>query len=163
MRALAHNSSNISISNVQSALRIELFTLASTWRALWRVLCDKSSIERTYTSNHTVRTIQMITRPYDEGSWAERQEIPDVSSLLRLNKNRDKSAVARQMILTHHFRLDSTNIQVFVGMFPSVLPCAIEWICRDRIGLSLMYRVVRRIPSLERKGSETHHAARDKK
>ena len=66
-------------------------------------------------------------------------------SLLRLNINRDKTGVARQKILNSS---DSTNIQVLVGMSAPVLPCAIEWISRDRIGLSLMYSVVRGIPTL---------------
>ena len=118
------------------------------WRVLSRILCDKSSIERTYTSNHVLHTIRMIPRPYDEDSfsWAEQEGIPDdVSSLLRLNINRDKTGVAHQKILISS---DSTNIQVLVGMSAPVLPCAIEWICRDRIGLSLMYSVVRGIPTL---------------
>ncbi len=57
---------------------------------------------------------------------------------MRLNMNRDKTAVAHQKILTHHFPLDSTNIKVFVGMSAPVLPYAVEWICRDKIGLLLM-------------------------
>ena len=49
------------------------------WRALSRVLCDKASIEQIYTSNHTLCTIQMITRPFDEeSSYWNREEIPDM-------------------------------------------------------------------------------------
>jgi hypothetical protein len=54
----------------------------------------KSSIKRTYTSNHKLHTIWMIPCPYDEDSfsWAEQEGIPhDVSSQLRLNINCDKN------------------------------------------------------------------------
>ena len=123
------------------------------WRALSCVLCDKSSIERTYTSNHTLRTISLTTRRGEEEDYPSRWETPEipdhvVASLLRLNSERDKTVVARHKILTHHFHSDSTSIQVFVGMSASTLPHAMEWIGRDNLGFSLMYRVVRGIPSL---------------
>ena len=62
-----------------------------------------------------------------------------MASLLWLNKNPDKTKVARQKILTHHFPSDSTNIQVFVGMSVSTLHHAMEWIGKDNLGCSLMY------------------------
>ena len=42
----------------------------------------------------------------------------------------------------------STNIQVFVDMTTTMLPSAIEWIGRDKFGFSLMYDVIRAIPTL---------------
>ena len=42
----------------------------------------------------------------------------------------------------------STNIQVFVNMTTTMLPSAIEWIGRDKFGFTLMYDVIRAIPTL---------------
>ncbi len=42
----------------------------------------------------------------------------------------------------------STNIQVFVDTTTTMLPSAIEWIGRDKFGFSLMYDVIRAIPTL---------------
>lgn len=82
------------------------------WGVLSCVLCDKSSIQRTYTSNHTLREIDLSTRPADEENTSYKtKEIPDhVASLLRMNSERNKTVVARHKILTHHFSLGSTNI-----------------------------------------------------
>jgi hypothetical protein len=108
------------------------------WKLLSWVLCDKSSILDTFTSNHTLRRIDLSTRPADDpddfGTYLNREEIPDhVASLLRLNSERNKAVVARHKILTYQFPSGSTNIQVFVGMTASTLPHAMEWIARDYV------------------------------
>jgi Ran GTPase-activating protein (RanGAP) involved in mRNA processing and transport len=117
-----------------------------SWAALSHALCDETSIENTYSSNHTLHTLEK----FDD----VRAEIPDnLSTLLRLNKNQDKSSVRRQKILIHHFHgtVRGTvvkGIPKINGMSRSTLPSALEWIGRDALGFSVMYKVVRGIPTL---------------
>ena len=68
-----------------------------SWNALSCVLCDKSSIETTYSSNHTLHTIEKT-----DGMRMEVRD--DLSSSLCLNKIEDKADVVRQKILAHHFQ-----------------------------------------------------------
>ena len=115
-----------------------------SWVALSRVVCDKSTIESTYLSNHTLNKVEKL-----DGRDLVREAIPDeLASYLTLNKHRGKAAVARQKILAYHFSAESANIHVFDGMSVLMLPHAIEWIGRDGLGISLMYEVARGIPSL---------------
>ena len=115
-----------------------------SWVALSRVVCDKSTIESTYLSNHTLNKIEKL-----DGRDLVREAIPDeLASYLTLNKHPGKAAVARQKILAYHFPAESANIQVFDGMSVLMLPHAIEWIGRDGLGISLMYKVAQGIPSL---------------
>jgi Ran GTPase-activating protein (RanGAP) involved in mRNA processing and transport len=117
-----------------------------SWAALSHALCNKSSIENTFSSNHTLHTL--------EKSDDVRAEIPeDLSMLLRLNKNLDKASVRRQKILIHHFHETVRGTVVkgipkINGMSRSTLPSALEWMGRDALGFSVMYKVVRGIPTL---------------
>jgi hypothetical protein len=104
-----------------------------SWADLSHALCDETSIENTYSSNHTLHTLEKF------GRRNVRAEIPDhLSALLRLNKNQDKSSVRRQ----------KKGIPNINGLNRSTLPSALEWIGRDTVGFSLMYNVVRGIPKL---------------
>jgi hypothetical protein len=117
-----------------------------SWAALSHALCDESSIENTYSSNHTLHTLEK----FDDF----RAEIPDdLSSLLHLNKNLDKASVRRQKILIRHFHRAARGVVVkgipkINGLRRSTLPSALEWIGRDVLGFSVMYNVVRGIPAL---------------
>jgi hypothetical protein len=112
-----------------------------SWAALSHALCNESSIENTYSSNHTLHTLEK----FDD----VRAEIPDnLSTLLRLNKNQDKSSVRRQKILIHLCGVLVKGIPKINGMSRSTLPSALEWIGRDALGFSVMYKVVRGIPTL---------------
>eukprot|EP00571_Detonula_confervacea_P006377 CAMPEP_0172324414 /NCGR_PEP_ID=MMETSP1058-20130122/51331_1 /TAXON_ID=83371 /ORGANISM="Detonula confervacea, Strain CCMP 353" /LENGTH=594 /DNA_ID=CAMNT_0013040689 /DNA_START=8 /DNA_END=1792 /DNA_ORIENTATION=+ len=114
-----------------------------SWAALSNTLCNKSSIERTYLSNHALRTVIPILSAIDLSS--------DLVALLHLNENSNKTEVARQKIMKHHFPHDGTNhtdIQVFIDMEMIVLPCAIAWIGRDDVGRSLLYHLLQSAPSL---------------
>ena len=115
------------------------------WELFDRVLCDKTSIVNTYTSNHTLCEFMIYGyfRDFrDEGGYSEVQE--HVDNLLLLNGNDNKGEVARQKILEHHFADESAdNINAFGSMPESVLVHAIEWIGRDEHGRSLMYEFVR--------------------
>jgi Ran GTPase-activating protein (RanGAP) involved in mRNA processing and transport len=60
----------------------------SSWAALSHALCDETSIENMYSSNHSLHTLENF------GRRNARALIPDhLSALLRLNKNQDKASV----------------------------------------------------------------------
>ena len=111
-------------------------------KAFTSVLCYGSSIERTYSSNHTLHTL----------SFAHTVRIPTkLARLLEINRNENKSAVARKKIIAYHFSSDEVDIQVFTGIALPVLPRAVEWIGQDATGFNLMYHVTRGIiPTLTR-------------
>ena len=89
-----------------------------SWEAFSTLVCNKTSIMDTYNSNHTLRDLC--------------DDIPDyLESYLELNKNEDKTEVARQKILQTHFSTcDSTNIQELLDMELEMMPAAISWIGR---------------------------------
>ena len=108
------------------------------WKDIARVLCDKTSIGSIYSSNHTLQELNIPHLAFPE----------EVVSLLAMNRNEDKSEVARQKILKHHFLAQGNNANVFSRMPEMMMPYAMEWIGRNRLGLSLMYNVVRDNPTL---------------
>ena len=59
-----------------------------------------------------------------------------------MNENENKVEVAREKILNSHFTGEAVDIGVFARMPEALLPHAIEWIGRDRLGFSLMYQFV---------------------
>jgi len=120
------------------------------WGAVSTLLCNKTSILKTYTSNHTLKEL---------GSHHDDMNLPDdLVSYLELNENKDKAEVARQKILQTHFTTeDSPKMQVLLDMALEVMPIAIEWIGKpthddwkgERVsGLSAMYNLTRRLPDL---------------
>ena len=104
------------------------------WTALSSTLCDKSSIERIYSSNHTLEGV----------GW----EPGELASSLQLNRNNNKAEVARQKILQYHFSGGNTKVEEFVNMKMKVLPQAMSWIGRDVEGFLLLYQVVHSMPTL---------------
>ena len=78
-----------------------------------------------------------------------RGDIPEeVDTLLQMNCNENKSDVARQKIIFHHFSGADASYEVFISMNTKLLPQAIRWIGRDELGFSLMYQSVRGVPFL---------------
>lgn len=113
----------------------------SMWGAISLTLCDGSTINSTFASNHILQKVSVRN--------GNEVEIPEeVASSLRMNSNRNKFEVARQKIIIHHFSGEGASIQVFANMEVNTLPNAIEWIGRDGIGLCLMHQFVRGMPSL---------------
>ena len=102
---------------------------ARGWTALANMLCNKSSLESIYNSNHTVTNIGHYGIPND------------LASYLRMNENDNKHEVARQKILKYHFADGDENIEKFVEMELAIIPYAIAWIGRDSTGHSLLYNV----------------------
>lgn len=110
-------------------------------KVLSRLLCDKASIDGTCASNHTF--CRLIT---------ERHLPPDISSLLKINENDNKSEVARHKILEQHFigrgNVGTVN-HVFASLPEIVLPLAIEYVGRNNNhGLTPMYNAVRGYPAM---------------
>jgi hypothetical protein len=131
---------NTSLTNLRIYINDRLRNISL--KAFTSVLCYGSSIERTYSSNHTLHTL----------SFAHTVRIPTkLARLLEINRNENKSAVANKKIIAYHFSSDEVDIQVFTGMAVPVLPRAVEWIGQDATGFNLMYHVTRGIlPTLTR-------------
>jgi len=123
----------------------DIFITGRGWAVITTLLCNKSSIVDTYHSNHTLCDVSAEVRP------------DDLLSYLELNKNEDKTEVARQKILQTHFSDDTTsNIQDLLGMDLEAMPIVMAWAGRPPVGwsgmnvsgLSLMYSLLRRVPDL---------------
>ena len=109
------------------------------WTALSHVLCDKSSIDVTYSSNHTLQKL-------DDGLGGIDHLPNDLVSLLDMNRNNTKAETARQKILEYHLLRDGVNVEAFVDMDVKVLPLAMAWIGRDRTGFQVLFRLLQNAP-----------------
>ena len=88
---------------------------AEAWATFSKLLCDTSSINSTYHSNHTLECL----------SWEEEQIPANVNALLALNRStEDKTQVAIKKITKHHQHFD---MQPFFEWDLKVLPIAINW------------------------------------
>ncbi len=115
------------------------------WTVLSRSLCDRSSIDRTYSSNHRFHSLDG-----EDDASSSIGGVPDeILSLLRMNRfEKNKAEVARKKILKCHFAEGGTNNHEFSRMPLTIMPVAIEWIGRHKSELSLMYNVIRELPTL---------------
>ena len=109
----------------------------SGWDALADLLCNKSSIDGILDSNHTLEAVRGPRSPDDR-----------VVSYLELNKKFNKFEVARRKIIQYYFINGEDNMQEFVDMELGLLPHAMRWTGRNYIGHSLLYQLVRSLPSL---------------
>ena len=108
------------------------------WEALCNVLCNKSSIDATFNSNHTLQRVFHPTFAVSDDS-----QLPsDLRDLLQLNRGSTKFESARRKILKVHFSGDF-SMQPFIDMDWKVLPHAVAWMARDEYGSSLLYQFVR--------------------
>lgn len=84
---------------------------------LSRVLCNSSSVDSTFTSNHNLNDVESINSfdAFDVEDFLDDQPQEDVHRYLAMNKNENKAEVARQKILEHHFS-QGADIQVFARM-----------------------------------------------
>jgi hypothetical protein len=118
------------------------------WRVLCRALCDNSSIDSTFCSNHVLHTIGLDITTVDADGW---QIVHDIKYLLEKNESaKRKEEAARQKILMYHFTGEESDVCVFTCMPETVLPNALEWIGRSRgtLTYSIMFHVVQSIPAL---------------
>ena len=118
------------------------------WSVLSRALCDKTSIERIFSSNHNLYMIAFFEDDELEDEWKDVAEWDNIVASLEMNKQSNRAVVAREKILTHHFAGGTTDMSVFARMPESILPFAMEWIGRNSLGYSLMYQFVGGFPLL---------------
>ncbi len=145
-RAMAANNSlrHLSITGVRSPKTSE-----NCWGILHRALCDVSSINKTFSSNHTLHELVVSQELSLQEEIYDDKPLPnDISSLLDMNKIEDKAQVARKKILKYHFTEEGKDVHVFARMPLPTMPVAIEWISRDQNEFSLMYEVLRSVPAL---------------
>ena len=118
------------------------------WSALANVLCDRTSIETTYTSNHTLH--EVLKDEEDEG--IDMNVIPDdLTELLDINEIYTKSEAARVKIIKYHMLKDEDiDVAVFVGMELNEIPSAMSWMGKEKddIGLSVLYQLCKSLPCL---------------
>jgi len=119
----------------------------SGWEAFSTVLCDTSSINATYCSNHVLRSIEN----FDDLP-------PNLRSLLELNMLENEEHVAFEKILRYHSQLD---MEPFLEWDLKVLPLAVSWFDKargfsqndddeetnvDAMKLSAIYQFARAVP-----------------
>lgn len=113
------------------------------YNVLSNVLLDKSCIDNTFNSNHTLCELPLFPEK--------------IRQILKMNRNESKVEVARKKIMEYHFPEGNRNIhQVFARMPETSLPFAIEWIGRNRDGRTLMYNFAQEFPTLFDKRSTTN-------
>jgi len=113
------------------------------WDAFSQVLCNTSSVNDTYLSNHTLRDLGV----------GELDLPANLSSLLELNCGADKKQVAIRHILFHHTHLD---MEPFLEWDLKVLPLAVSWFDRARdyvhdestMELFAIYQFARALPMM---------------
>ena len=116
------------------------------WAALSRALCDRSSIEATFSSNHVLSQIGDKDFNFITG---------DLDPLLKENRNNTPEDSARLKILRCHILAeDGPNIDAFIGMKCNVMSRAIAWAGRDDEGFRVLYQILRSMPSLLRMNAE---------
>ena len=119
------------------------------WSAISRLLCDTSSINNTYLSNHTLEWICGY-------SYCINAAPPDIEHLLELNRGQDEAPLCK--ILLNHFDLDMEPLFRWKLKF---LPLIVAWLERARHSnveestkrfdcreLSAAYQFIRGLPSL---------------
>ena len=133
--SLVHNNKLKELYLADNNISSENVTITN-WDALSNVLCNKSSINTTFNSNHT---LQRIIDP----KYSDESRLPsDLQTLLQLNRENTKSEAARRKILKVHFS-GTFNMQPFIDMDLNALPHAIAWMARNEYGSSLTYTFVR--------------------
>eukprot|EP00984_Skeletonema_dohrnii_P003874 scaffold1336_cov100-Skeletonema_dohrnii-CCMP3373.AAC.4 len=94
------------------------------WLAFSKALCDTSSVNSTYLSNHTICKFRVVCR----GGGGETILPRDISRYLRLHKKHPQYA-ARCKILMKHQRL---NMTPFLRWGLKFLPFAVAWLERAK-------------------------------
>jgi hypothetical protein len=112
-------------------------TVNGGYAALTRTLCNKSSILRTYHSNHTLNMLN--------GNFFLPEEL---TSLLQINKYNNMNQAARLKIIKTHFSGNDIKMEPFTKIAVSVRPHAIAWMAKDMH----LYEFLRAMPSLLEKG-----------
>ncbi len=115
---------------------------ADLWKCLRRLLYDKTSIDNTYMSNHTLHTFLV-------GDWSNGDVIPrNITHLLKMNKPKDKEEVARRKVFDVHFTGEVTANHPLARFPETMIPHVMSWFGRDNLGFSAMFNAVQFFPSM---------------
>jgi len=88
------------------------------WAAFSKLVCDTSSVNKTFLSNHTLRSVKSESVRIDG--------LPgDLFSSLSLNQREDKKKIAMIKILRHHTDID---LQPFFEWEFKLLPLVMNWL-----------------------------------
>lgn len=139
-------------------MRRNSFRLSGTTVA--RVLCDRTSINSTFSSNHTLFAWGVESGQLDDPD--DLDVVFEMESSFGMNRDKNKSAVARKKFLKHHFP-GGGGAKAFLIMPETAMPNAIECIGRDRHGYSLMYDLARELPTLFDNRRELHEEGKKRK
>ncbi|KAL9184914.1 hypothetical protein ACHAXT_002691, partial [Thalassiosira profunda] len=120
---------------------------ARGWQALVNALCNTSSLEATYRSNHFLRWLSASENNLpsigDEDGGAA--ILSSLAFSLETNRSGAKEA-ARRKIIEHHLSSDEGMCH-FAGMDRAVLPRVLAWVPDDELSLDRVYRLVRNLHS----------------
>jgi len=106
------------------------------WSTLSNVLCNKSTVDSIYSSNHT---LERITSPH----WED--DVPrDIISSLYMNR---VVRTAQKKILRHHFRTDAC-MKLLADMNTTVIPKVLAWGGRDGTNCNALFHIFRSMPGL---------------
>jgi hypothetical protein len=112
------------------------------YTAITRTVCNSSSIQGTYNSNHILSEFSL------EGN-GPRWPLPiDLASALQINGENRVSQAARLKIIRTHFSGSNINTTPFTVMELKVLPNAISWMGRECGMSDLLFAFVRSMPLL---------------
>lgn len=118
-------------------------------KAFLKLLCDDSTIEKTYLSNHTLQSLGSPRR-------REQRRPAVLTGLLALNKFTRKSYVAQQKIMGVHMN-GNFGMKPFAEMNVAVLPHLLSWtnpkaLVRKKLDgirqLSVLHQIVKNMPWL---------------
>jgi hypothetical protein len=118
--------------------RLGLAVLADDY--LLKILCDPTSIESIYSSNHTLEDVRV---DYTYPIFHE--------ELLELNKDKDKAQVVRNKILKYYF-VGDFDVTPFTNLPLSILPEVTSQI-RSDTKQSSIFRLLKSIPELSNASS----------
>ena len=125
----------------------------STWAALTDALCDKTSIETLYSSNHTLQKVvdeedgQVNPDCHIDGHSYHFPK--DLRSVLQINRCGTIAHAAREKIIRYHMlKGNDVNVKVFLEMEQNEMPSAISWLGRNDIGLSVLFKLSKSLPDL---------------
>eukprot|EP00984_Skeletonema_dohrnii_P009867 scaffold3799_cov68-Skeletonema_dohrnii-CCMP3373.AAC.2 len=120
--------------------------------AMSSTLCDGTSVESIFSSNHTLSSIEEPL--FILGFY------PDIKLLLKMNENDDKVEVARQKIIKYYF-LEQNNLHELGRMDLGLLPRVLGYV--DKYEPTRLYEIVRAIPSLVHNNEKTIGTKRKRK
>jgi len=120
--------------------------------AMSSTLCDGTSVESIFSSNHTLSSIEEPL--FILGFY------PDIKLLLKMNENDDKVEVARQKIIKYYF-LQQNNLHELGRMDLGLLPRVLGYV--DKYEPTRLYEIVRAIPSLVHNNEKTIGTKRKRK